>query len=215
VTSSLYIKAIAVKSGLTNSAIIAMNFIISSVALPSGWSGIDIGTMTPSGFRAYDATTHIFTNTGAGADIESTADACSFIYKQVTGDITITAQVSSITNTNTWAKGGVMIRETLQPNASNAMTTMTTENGVSFQRRTSTGGGTTGTVVSGVNLPGWVRLKRSGNTFTGYYSTDGINWNTIGSATITMASTVYVGIPVTSHNDGTSATAIFSDVTVQ
>ena len=51
----------------------------------------------------------------------------------------ITARVSSLTNTNSWAKAGVMIRETLNANSTNATIVTTPGQGVAFQRRTFTG----------------------------------------------------------------------------
>jgi cellulose 1,4-beta-cellobiosidase len=55
-------------------------------------------------------------------------------------------------------------------------------------------------------------LARSGNTFTGYRSADGVNWTQLGSATFTMASTAYVGLAVTAHNNSSLCTATFDNV---
>ena len=59
--------------------------------------------------------------------------------------------------------------------------------------------------------PLWVRLERQGTTITGSYSWDGVNWATAGSDTITMGSTVYVGVAITSHSPVAYATANFSE----
>jgi hypothetical protein len=59
-----------------------------------------------------------------------------------------------------------------------------------------------------------VRMVRSGSTFTAYSSTDGAAWTTVGSVSISMASSVTVGLAVTSHADGTLATAVFDNVSV-
>jgi hypothetical protein len=63
--------------------------------------------------------------------------------------------------------------------------------------------------------PHWVKLVRSGNTFTAYESGDGTNWTLVGSDTISMASTVYVGLAVTSHSTSASATCTFDSVSIQ
>jgi hypothetical protein len=61
--------------------------------------------------------------------------------------------------------------------------------------------------------PYWVRLRRIGGVFTAYVSADGQAWRQQGSSvTITMNATVYVGLAVTSHRDGSLATAVFSNV---
>ena len=42
----------------------------------------------------------------------------------------------------------------------------------------------------------YLRLVRAGNDFTGYYSSDGVNWNLVGSAAITASDPVYTGLMV-------------------
>jgi hypothetical protein len=56
-------------------------------------------------------------------------------------------------------------------------------------------------------------LARSGNTFTASQSPDGVNWFTIGSATIAMGSTYYVGLAASSGVSGTTETSNFDNVT--
>ncbi len=49
---------------------------------------------------------------------------------------------------------------------------------------------------------------------SGYQSSDGMNWVLIGSDAINMASNVYVGLAVTSHNNTVTTSATFDNVTV-
>ncbi len=72
---------------------------------------------------------------GTGTDIYNTADQGRFVYKQLTGDGTIIAQVDNLTNTNAWAKAGVMIRQSLDAGSSWAYSLASTGNGVHFQAR--------------------------------------------------------------------------------
>ena len=51
---------------------------------------------------------------------------------------------------------------------------VTPGNGVILQYRSSTGGGSVTNNVTGLSAPYWVKLVRSGNTFTGYCSADGV-----------------------------------------
>ncbi|MEO7099397.1 MAG: hypothetical protein ABI162_08550 [Luteolibacter sp.] len=53
-----------------------------------------------------------------------------------------------------------------------------------------------------------------GNVFTAYYSANGTTWTTVGSVTITMGSSVYIGLPVCSHINGTLCTSTLDNVTV-
>ena len=59
-----------------------------------------------------------------------------------------------------------------------------------------------------------MRLVRAGDTFNGYASADGLSWTSLGQTTINMASQVFIGLAVTSHNNGTLSTALFDNVTV-
>ncbi|MDB6018174.1 MAG: hypothetical protein JWR19_2663, partial [Pedosphaera sp.] len=72
---------------------------------------------------------------------------------------------------------------------------------------------TGGSRSAGLVAPYWVRVVRSGNTFTGYLSPDGVTWTQQGTTTLTMASSVYIGLCVTSRNNPVTCTATFDSVT--
>jgi len=65
-----------------------------------------------------------------------------------------------------------------------------------------------------VSAPYWVRLVRSGSTLTGYVSTTGTTWTLVGSDTISMAASVYVGLPVTAHDNTLVTTATLAGVSL-
>jgi len=108
----------------------------------------------------------------------------------------------------------VMIRETLAANSRHAFMSLTSGNGVTFQRRVNTNGDSTSTSGRWVFAPYWVKLVRTGTTLTGYASSDGVNWVVVGSDTVSMTNSVFVGLPVTSHNNGVVGTDTFDSVTV-
>jgi YD repeat-containing protein len=83
--------------------------------------------------------------------------------------------------------------------------------GTAFQWR-DTPGGYSGHVGNGGAAPFWVKLTRAGNSFSGYASADGVNWTLVGTAAVGMASTVYIGLAVTSHNNAALCTATFDNV---
>src|SRR6516164_4779783 len=111
-----------------------------------------------------------------------------------------------------------MIRETLDAGSTNAATDYYFSVGkyIYFTDRASTGGNTTTQSQSNVNLPYWVKVVRSGSTFSGYASVDGVNWTQVGTTqTITMAQNVYIGLAATSNsNNSTTETATFDNVSV-
>jgi glucuronoarabinoxylan endo-1,4-beta-xylanase len=183
--------------------------------LPSPWSAQDIGSVGVIGSTSYTnsvVTNGVFTVIASGADIWNTTDGCRFMYETNGGDCTIVARVASVQNINAGSKGGVMIRESLATNAANAFIGLTPGNGVIFQYRSSTGGGSISNNVTGLSAPYWVKLVRGGNTFTGYSSPDGTNWTQQGTATFTISSTAYVGLAVTAHNNSSLCAATFDNV---
>jgi|GEM_PF-4039449 len=180
--------------------------------LPTPWVGEDIGL--PGTLGAHNVQNGIFELDGAG-DFTATADNFHFVHQTVIGDCTIIAKVLSVENTSSLAKAAVMIRETTASGAKHAACEMTPGNGAEFQWRTTTGGSAAGTTTTGFSLPYWVKVVRSGNTFKGYRSPDGITWTQQGATqTITMTSNVEVGLAVASKVAGTNCTAEFSNVTI-
>jgi len=177
-------------------------------------------------FRGYPASVGSFvegpvgtyTMTGSGADIWNIngveADEFHFAYKMLTGTGSITARVQSVDNTNVWAKAGVMIRETLNPDSSHAMMVVTPGSGVSFQRRPGTGAASLNTDDAGIIAPYWVRIERdlAGN-FTGYSSVNGTTWDLLGTENIPMGANTYIGLAVTAHDATLTCQAVFSNVT--
>ena len=84
-------------------------------------------------------------------------------------------------------------------------------NGYRFQKRTTLNGTTT--ADAGAQTASlWVRLTRVGDLFTGYSSSDGVNWTAVGSGTLAMGSTIYLGLAVTSHNASALTTVNFRDL---
>ena len=184
--------------------------------LPSGWTDTDIGVSSPPGSAAYSG--GVWTVAGGGADIWNTADQFNFCSTNIDGDCTIVAQVLSLqaTDPSGWSKQGVMFRSDDTAGAMFVNVVASQANGVCFQWRTSPGGNADWPGSSGNSLlpPVWVKLVRSANQFSGYYSADGANWTLLGSQTVAMDSAVLAGLAVTSHNEGILDTATFSGVAV-
>jgi endonuclease/exonuclease/phosphatase family metal-dependent hydrolase len=185
----------------------------STGTLPSGWSSKDIGSVGAGG-SATSSSSSAFTVTGAGADVWGAADEFRFVYRSLSGDGTIIARVASEEAVDEWTKAGVMFRETLNAGSRHAFMLVSPGKGTALQRRTVTSGASANTSSSG-RAPSWVKLVRSGSTFTGYRSADGVTWTKVGSTSIPMASTAYVGLAVSSHADPSLATVSFDQVSVK
>ncbi len=186
---------------------------VTAQTLPSPWLSADIGNPQIAGRSTYSSGT--FTITAAGSDIWGTSDQLHFVYRPITGDVEIIARVASITTqAHRWSKAGVMIRESLTAQSRHAMMIGSAAAGYAFQRRAQTAGSSDSTGGPADAPPGWVRLVRKGDLFSAYYATDGVNWRLVGSDTIPMGDTVYVGLPMTSHSKTVSATAKLDSVKV-
>jgi hypothetical protein len=161
--------------------------------------------------------------TGDGADIWGTTDEFVYAYKTLTGDGTIQARVTSNgTGSNTWAKGGVMIRDSLNGNSASAQMCLTGSagNGATFQNRATAGldmganDATSNTTVATVIAPPyWVKIERKGDTITGSVSANGTTWTLVASANVVMTAPVYIGLFVTSHQSGEQRTFAFESIT--
>jgi regulation of enolase protein 1 (concanavalin A-like superfamily) len=154
-----------------------------------------------------------FTINGSGADIWYGADEFRYVFQALSGDCSITARVLNLQDTAGWAKAGLMIRETLDASSQYVINFISPANGTALQQRMGTGNNAAGVSNNaGLAAPYWLRLIRSGNTFTAFVSPDGLNWTQTGTTAVAMNSTVYVGLSVCSVNDGTLCQAQFDNV---
>ena len=160
---------------------------------------------------------------GNGADIWAANDEFRFTHQQLTGDGTITARLVTFTGTGTInanAKAGVMIRRSLAANSAHVLACLPVQGQatqVKAIKREATGNATSVSQTGGTaGFPRWVRVTRVGTTLTAYQSTNGTTFTQLGTPTSVsgMTGTVFVGMAVTSHVDGTNYTATFDSVTV-
>jgi glucuronoarabinoxylan endo-1,4-beta-xylanase len=185
--------------------------------VPAPWAAQDIGLSTTANLAgvpgAESFSNGTFTILGSGSDIWGTADAFRYVYSTTnTTALTLIARVESVQAIDPWSKAGVMMRDSLNANGANTFIAATPGNGVTFQYRSADGGSSANQTVAGVKAPCWVKLTRNGSTFTGYYSTDGINWIQAGTATFGMSSSMYTGLAVAAHNSSSLCAAAFEDV---
>jgi hypothetical protein len=184
---------------------------------------------------------------GPGGEVVS--DSFNFAHQPLTGNGTITVRVLSFTGAHAnitnghgaevgsslvpglaaWSKVGIIIKQSLHQGSAYAAMMVTGGHGVRMQYDYT--GDTAGLPgkVSAAN-PRWLRLTRSGDTITGYDSTDGTHWTRVGTVTLTgLPATVQAGLFATSpaytvtnssfggnsNNGGPSqATGVFGDLTV-
>jgi hypothetical protein len=218
-------QAIAMPSAVTlggiwassNNASALNTAVFSSVSLTqNGWTDADIGSPSIAGSAVYDTPSDTTTISGNGSDIFGTADQFNFDSTTMSGDGSVIAYVNSLTNTDPWAKAGVMIRNDSTAGSAFAAVLVSPTNGIVFEWRSSAGLSVNQEVSSPATpAPVGLKVTRSGSTYSGYYSTDGINWILIGpSQTATLNAAALGGIAVTSHNTSALCSTTISSVSV-
>src|SRR6185295_6745019 len=126
-------------------------------------------------------------------------DQFRYVYQSLAGDGQIVARVAQAENPAGWAKIGVMIRDTLGAGSKHVMVVVTPENGIAMQYRTATNGASTHVAGVATTAPYWVKLVRAGNIFTGYSSPDGSTWIQVGTITMTMSASIFIGLAADSN----------------
>jgi regulation of enolase protein 1 (concanavalin A-like superfamily) len=175
------------------------------------WTG-DASDLGFTGAANFSGST--YSVTGSGLDIWTQADTFHFAYRAVSGDCTNIVRVATLQNTDPYGKAGIMLRESLNPDSVNAYMCVTAQNGALFTWRPTTGAASTSTGQASVAAPYWVKLVRNGNNFIGSTSSNGVTWTQVGSAAISMAQTLFVGMAVTAHNNTLTNTSTFNSLSV-
>jgi hypothetical protein len=189
-------------------AVVATFHASSAPSVPSPWADGDVGAPTPAGSASYSG--GVFTVNGGGSDIWGSADQFNYVSQPLTGNGSIVTRVTSQTNTSSWAKSGVMIKQSTTAGSAYALLAVTPGNGVAFQY------GFNHSVAGGsYTFPNaWLKLTRAGSTITAYTSADGNTWTQVGSTTISLTDPVTIGIFTSANNSGALSTATFDNVSV-
>jgi regulation of enolase protein 1 (concanavalin A-like superfamily) len=185
--------------------------ITAEVATNPTLTGYDIGKVAKAGSNSVANGT--YTITSSGSDVWGTSDAARVDETTLTGNGTIIAQVSSMGDSSAWAKAGVMIRSSNAANAQEVSLMVSPNSTAALQTRKTTDAVTTSKIVND-SADEWVKLVRSGSTFDGYISADGIHWTLVSTTTVSMTSTVEIGLAVSDHVSVGTETATFKNVSI-
>jgi phosphatidylserine/phosphatidylglycerophosphate/cardiolipin synthase-like enzyme len=181
-----------------------------ATSLPAGWNQADVGAVGVAGSASYANGT--FTVSGSGADVWGTADAFHYAYQSLTGDGQMIARVASVPAVAAWSKAGVMIRGSLAADSAYAFMIISAGKGSAFQYRATNGGTAANIAGTTVAAPYWVKVVRAGSTVTAFQSADGASWTQVGSATVSLGSTAFIGLAVSSHDNTKVCSASFTNV---
>jgi alpha-tubulin suppressor-like RCC1 family protein len=170
-----------------------------SYAPTSPWSDQDIGTTGQAGQVHLEES--FWSLYGAGTGITGTADSFHYAYQLLNGNGVVIARVNGLSPSTT--SSGVVMRQDLTAGSAEAAVLLNSTSGITFATRTAAGASVAPTAGAAVSTPYWVKLVRAGNVFYGYQSADGSAWTLVGSQTVSMTGTIYVGVGTTSGGTGT------------
>ncbi|MFC1435456.1 NEW3 domain-containing protein [Streptacidiphilus sp. N1-3] len=182
-----------------------------------------VGKPVAAPFKTFGSTTAGYGQSGTqlgiraqGSDVYGGTNEYGAIYRpgaEHDGSTTI-VKVTAQTNTDPWAKAGIMVRNDIT-NASGSpgfvILATTPGNGYALQWDSDANGQLdSNTSKATASYPSWLKLVRAGTSYTGYWSTDGSTWNTVGTVTVPQAAASQdVGVFATAHSAGTTGEADF------
>jgi len=180
-------------------------------------SNNDIGAGLQKGKVEFAA--GVYRVTGGGADMWGKADAFHFVWKKISGEIALTADVQLAgTSAETKRKAAVMIRQSLDADSAYADIAFHGNGEIAAQWRLAAGG-VTGDVMRpdflDTTTPTRIRIERRGNRFTVSAGKPDGQLAAMAPFTVNLTDPVYVGLAVCAHDANGLTTAAFSNVHVE
>lgn len=173
----------------------------------------DVGTVLHPGSVDYDASKKSYTLTGSGENMWFASDAFQFVWKKISGDATLTADIGFLgTGGNEHRKAALMFRQSLDSNSSYVDIALHGNGMTSLQFRSETGA-LTHEIRSNISSPKRLRIvKRGDYVYMSLAGDTGALHVAGGWLRIPLQGTFYAGIGVCSHDKDVIEKAVFSNV---
>jgi hypothetical protein len=174
----------------------------------------DIGAPSHKGSVAYDAARKEYRIVGGGNNMWGVRDDFFFVWKKITGDAIMTANVKIVSDGAPHRKAGLIIRKDLEPGGvyADAVVHGSGLTGLQWREKADD---ITRTVHFPIEGPTRLRLERRRNVVTLFASKDGGPLVEMGSTELAPFAPMYAGIGVCAHDDKAETAVIFSDVSVE
>jgi len=171
----------------------------------------DVGTVLHPGSVDYDRAKQAYTISGSGENMWFAADAFQFLWKKMSGDVTLTADISFLTKTgNEHKKAALMLRQTLDADSVYADIALHASGMTSLQFRDEKGA-ITREIQSSLSAPKRLRITKRGDYV--YMSLGDSDLKVAGGwIRIPLQGPFYVGLGVCSHDKDVVEQAVFSNV---
>jgi TolB protein len=173
----------------------------------------DVGMVLHAGTVEYDTGKRSYTIAGSGENMWFVTDAFQFVWKKVSGDVTLTADISFIgKGVNEHRKAVLMVRQSLDADSPYADVAVHGSGLTSLQFREEKGAATH-EIQANVSAPRRVRIEKRGMYFTMSLAGEVGDFHLAGGSTrIELKEPFYVGIGVCSHDKDVVEKAVFSNV---
>jgi len=173
----------------------------------------DVGTVLHPGSVVYDEVNHSYTLSGSGENMWFGVDDFHFVWKKVSGDVALTADIAFLgTGGNPHRKAVLMIRQTLDGDSPGVDVAVHGAGLTSLQYRDAAGVNTR-EVESNISAPKTVRIEKRGDFFYAFVSGKDGKLQPAGAATkLALTGDFYIGIGVCSHDKDAVEKAVFSNV---
>ena len=174
----------------------------------------EVGKPSKAGSVAFDAAAHVYEVAGGGANMWGTNDDFHFVWKHVTGNVSLAADIEWLGagNGDAHRKACLHIRHSLSPDSAYVDVAVHGSGLTSLQWREQAGG-PTHEVQANLGGPARVGLERQGEVFFMTLASKGGPLENSGAYTrVKLADPVYVGLAVCAHDDKALEKARFSKV---
>lgn len=175
----------------------------------------DIGHALKQGSLEYDTAKKSYRVTGSGENMWFNKDAFHFVWKKVSGDASLAADIRWIgTGGNPHRKACLIIRQNLDPDSPYADAVVHGEGLTSLQYR-ETRGGPTREIQSNISAPPRVRIEKEGDYVFMSIARAGEPLHSAGgSFKIKFGEPYYIGLGVCAHDSNAMEEAVFSNVEI-
>ncbi len=175
----------------------------------------DVGIVTPPGTATFDAATSVYTLRSAGANLWVNVDAFHFVWKKVSGDVSLTADVKlsdAGPTASPHRKALLMFRQSLDSDSLYADAAIHGNGETALQYRRNKGD-TTQDIAFNIGAPQRLRLEKRGDTVTLFLSAHGEPLHQVGaSIKLHFDGDFYAGLGVCAHNPDAIEQATFAHV---
>ena len=176
----------------------------------------DVGSPAIKGSAEYNASNGQYRITGSGANIWDKQDQFQYVWREITGDFTVTATIRFLGQGADHRKAGIMVRQSLDSDATYA-DVLIHGNGMPAIQWRGKKGDATNTFNLPFDGPGTFKVKfvRNGVKMYLYLAKNGAEPKEINHTEVSLQNPVLIGLVVCSHQADASDTVIFSDVSVE